>query len=320
MENLTLNNSNALVLSEPNPLDQNPAAVYLAGLRDTGRRTQKQSLDFIAGLLTGIEDCFLCNWAGLRYQHTTAIRSKLIEQYKPATTNKMLSAIRGVLKQAYLLNQISADDYQKAILVKSIESSTLPRGRELSTGEITALIQACENDPTPAGMRDAAIIAVMYVAGLRRDEVTTLDIADYDLETGKLIVRGKRQKERTAYLQNGAGRALNDWLNIRGTTEGALFFRINKACKVISSRMTNQAIYNILKKRADEAGVNEFSPHDLRRTFVSDLLDAGADIVTVSKMAGHANVQTTARYDRRPEETKRKAAGLLHVAYKSRSQ
>ncbi len=80
--------------------------------------------------------------------------------------------------------------------------------------------------------------------------------------------------------------------------------------------LTSQAIYNMLYKRAQQAGIKNFSPHDLRRTFISHLLDAGADIVTVSKMAGHANIQTTARYDRRPEETKRNAAELLRVPYK----
>jgi site-specific recombinase XerD len=84
--------------------------------------------------------------------------------------------------------------------------------------------------------------------------------------------------------------------------------------------MTNQAIHNMLQNRANEAGVKKFSSHDLRRTFASNLLDAGADIAKVSKMAGHASVQTTARYDRRPEEANRKAAGLFHVPYNGRAK
>ena len=79
--------------------------------------------------------------------------------------------------------------------------------------------------------------------------------------------------------------------------------------------MTPQVIRFMLGKRASEAGVQHFNPHELRRTFIGDLLSAGADIVTVQQMAGHANAQTTARYDHRGEAVKRKAAELLHAPY-----
>lgn len=309
---------NDLVIIDPLPIDQNPAAVYLAGLSPSGRRSQHQALDVIAELLTGNPDAFACNWSAVRFQHTTAVSSKLQEEYAPATTNKMLSALRKTLKAAWLLDQMTAEDYHKAASVESVNGETIPAGRELSAGEIAALLGSCENDPTPAGARDAAVIAVMYAAGLRREEMVILDLSDYDQESGRLVVSGKRRKDRTAYLLNGASHALNDWLDVRGSDPGALFMPINKAGVIQYRRMTTQAIYNLLNKRASQAGIDSFSPHDLRRTFVSDLLDAGADIAIVAKMAGHASVNTTARYDRRPEQAKMKAAQRLHVPYHGR--
>ena len=310
------------------PLDQNPAMVYLAGLKPSGRYTQGQALNQVAQLL-GIPETrneaghvvtfLICPWSSLRYQHVAAIRSQLEEKYKPATVNKALAAVRGVLFAAKHLKQISAEDYQDAREVKGITNHILPAGRELGAGEISALMATCENDLTPAGARDAAILAVAYSAGLRRQELAGLELADYDTTTGKLIVRhGKGGKERTAYLVNGAAQAMKDWLSLRGSQEGALFQPINKGGIILRRKMTPQTIYNLFSKRAHEAGVKSFSPHDLRRTFVSDLLDAGADISTISKMAGHASVTTTARYDRRPEAAKQKAAQLLHIPYRGR--
>jgi site-specific recombinase XerD len=300
-------------------IDQNAAAIYVASLgSESGRRTMFQALNLIAGSISKNTNALTLDWSSLRFQHVAAVRSKLQERYKPATVNKVLAAMKGTLRAAWQSGQMSAEDYQKAVSVKGVRGETLPAGRELSSGELAALLSACEDDLSPAGVRDAAIIAVMYSCGLRRTEVITLDCADFDKESGRLAIRGKGKKERSAYITGGAALALNDWLSLRGEESGALFVPVNKSGVLGNARLTSQAIYNMLQKRASEAGVKPFSPHDMRRTFVSDLLDSGADIATVSKMAGHANISTTARYDRRPEEAKRKAASLLHVPYHGR--
>ena len=301
--------------------DHNPAAIYLVGLSGAGRYTMRRTLETIAAMVSnGNANIESFAWHELRFQHVTAIKSKLESSgYKPATINKFLAALRGAARAAWLDEQMTAEEYQRIKAVKIVKNETLPAGRGITSGELSALLSACEDDKTNAGARDAAIIAMMYsCGGLRRAEVVTLDHADYDADSGCLKIRGKGNKERMAYVTGGAARAVADWLSIRGNNPGALFFAINKGGKIQERRLTSQAIYNMLQKRGDEAGVKSFSPHDLRRSFISDLLDAGADITTVSKMAGHANVTTTSRYDRRPEEAKRKAASLLHVPYHGR--
>lgn len=304
-----------LIVLHPVPLDQNPAAVYLASLNTKdGRRTMRQALDRMAELLTGTPDAMQCRWGAVRFQHTMAMRSQLMEQYRPATVNKYLSALRGVLKAAWLLGQMDAESYQKAIAVKGIKNTTLPTGREVVSDEITALIAVCKEDDGPSRWRDIAMIAVLYGAGLRRAELVGLDMAQYDQRQGKLIVRGKGQKERTAWLSKSINQTLVEWVNLRGAWAGPLFCPISKSHNIMSRRLTTQAVYYILQKRCEQADVSmDISPHDFRRTFVSDLLDRGVDIATVSRMAGHANVQTTARYDRRGEETKRDAAEKLQL-------
>jgi site-specific recombinase XerD len=237
-------------------------------------------------------------------------------KYKPSTANKMLVALRAVLKESWRLGYMTAEDHHRAADVPTIKAQTLPRGRALASGEISALMGACGRDSSPAGIRDAALIAVPYGAGLRRSESVGLDLSDYNIETGELAIRGaKGRKDRLGYATNGSADALKDWLVTRGGEPGPMFCNVNKGGRTTIHRMTDQAVLHILQKRADEPGVASSSPHYLRRSFISDLLDAGADISTAQQLAGHANVQTTARYDRRGEATKRKAAELLHVPY-----
>jgi integrase len=133
------------------------------------------------------------------------------------------------------------------------------------------------------------------------------------------VRNGKVRKDRTTYLDGGSAAALADWLRVRGASAGPLLCPVNKAGRITIRRLSDQVVLGALQKRAKQATVQRFPPHDLRRTFIGDLLDAGADIATVQRMAGHASPETTSRYDRRGEATKRRAASLLHLAYASRT-
>jgi site-specific recombinase XerD len=295
------------------PADQNPALVYLAGLAPGSRATMAGALNTIARIVAGDEGATFRDipWWSLRFQHTAAIRAELAGRYSAATANKMLAALRGVLKAAWKLEQMEGEAYHKAVSVESVKGESVPAGRAIGAGELAALMASCGRKKL--GIRDAAILALLYGCGLRRAEVVGLEMADYDRAERTLRVRGKRNKQRLAPVVGGAAAALHDWLGQRGEQDGPLFTGVGNRNQ--GRRLTTQAIWKMVQARARRAGVRAVSPHDFRRTFVSDLLDRGADIVTVQKLAGHANVATTARYDRRGEVAKQRAAELLEVPY-----
>jgi site-specific recombinase XerD len=195
-----------------------------------------------------------------------------------------------------------------------VRGSRVPKGRSISQGELRALFGVC--DPTrPVGARDAALLGLLYAAGLRRAEVVGLDLDHFDQESGAIVVRGKGNKERRVYITNGALDAVKAWLGHRGDLPGPLLLPVRKGGTIQIRRMTDQAVAERVGHLAHKAGVATFSPHDMRRSFVGDMLDAGADIVVVQQMAGHSSPATTSRYDRRGERAKQRAAGLLHVPF-----
>lgn len=300
-----------------------PAEVYIARLAQGSRRTMRAALENLA-VLAGAESAAGFPWDRLRYEHTTALRSLLVDavddgRLAVSNANKHLSALRGVLKEAWRLGALSAEDYQRAVDVPNISGEALPAGRALEAGEIDALFRACMTDVRPAGARDAALLACLYSGGLRRSEVVALEVDGYDEPTGRLRVkRAKGRKQRDVWLTGGARDAMADWLAVRGTAPGPLFVAVSKGGALGHRAISGQAVRAMVDRRARASGLAHFTPHDMRRTFVGDLLDAGADLVVVQKLAGHAQPTTTARYDRRDDRSKRKASGLLHVPYRRR--
>jgi integrase len=213
---------------------------------------------------------------------------------------------------------MSSDDLARIEAVKSIKAVVEPTGRRITAGELAAIMAHIRTE-TPAGKRDAAIIALAYCGGLRRREIAALCLEDVQAvgDAIEVVVRaGKGRKDRHLFIDNGGADALRFYIAARGDAPGHFLCAGRKDGKLLEGQgMTDQAVYARIKRCAKVAGVKALSPHDMRRTFVSDLLDAGADISIVAGMAGHSSVITTARYDRRGDEAKKRAAKSLHLPF-----
>lgn len=274
----------------------------------------EHALDTIAAVVDPTLSATTFPWHLLEHQHTTAIRSTLAEKFAPSNTNKMLSALRGVLRAAFNLALMNADQFARATSIKAVRGSRVPKGRALQQGELRALFSVC--DPkTTTGARNAAVLALLYGGGLRRAEAVGLDLGSFERGTGKLVVKGKGNKERTIYITNGGLKAVEAWLLHRGDEPGPLLYPVRKGGEIVRHRLNDQSVLDLVTRLALKAGVDRFSPHDLRRTAVGDLLDAGVDLSTVQRLAGHASPTTTGIYDRRGERAKMRAAEMLHVPF-----
>ena len=258
------------------PCDENPVLAYLARLSPGSRRTMRASLETIARIASAGEVGALeFPWWMLRYQHAEAIRAKLAEGYAPATANKMLSAMKGVLKSCWRLGLMSADERDRASDVEPVRGTRLPPGRSILRGELRSLFEVCAaeiNDRRmrARGVRDAAMLALLYVGGLRRTELASLKLSDYDSETRTLRLRGKGNKERQVYAEGGADLLLASWLELRGEGEPGdpLFLPVRKDGEVMhggphgekKASLSDQVVYKMVKRRQREANIKEVSP------------------------------------------------------------
>lgn len=254
------------------------------------------------------------DWAGMRRQHVQAVLALLGSAgLAPSTINTYLAALKGVALEAWALRFIDAETYQQIKAVKSVRGSRLAKGRALSVEEIRSLFQACDARPSFTSLRDAAIIATLAGCGLRRTEITNLSIENIDRTEQSFKILGKGNKERLAFMPHSSWGRLQLWLDVRGASEGPVFCRIRREQKITGERLSSQAIYYILRERQVQAGLKEFVPHDLRRTFASMLLANGEDIITVKDAMGHESVVTTQKYDKRGSERLRQASQKLRI-------
>lgn len=291
----------------------NPVDLYLDNLAPTGRRSMRSALQSAVDLLNLEGELETLPWQQISYQHLAQVRNLLKQQGKAANTiNLTLSALRGVMKACLNLKLIDADQLLSINAVKPVRGNRLPSGKSLTGNDIQRLLRVCKQDKSATGKRDHALLTLMLCTGLRRSEVVALTIDDFDSKTGLLVVQsGKGNKQRQIYLNADSRPAIRQWRQVRGSHEGKLFNPINKAGQIVNKALTGQAIYQIVQLRASQAQIGELRPHDLRRTFVTRLLEAGIDLNTTRQLAGHSDIKTTARYDLRDQKAQKRAIQAL---------
>lgn len=237
--------------------------------------------------------------AAIEHMNTRSIRAFQVwlheQGYAKTTIARRLAALRSFFR--FLCREGTMQSNPAGGLRGPRLDKPLPHF--LAVDAIERLLEAPPST-TPLGLRDRAILETLYSAGLRVSELTGLNQADIDLDSGLATIRGKGKKERLALLGTPALKALKTWLDARGKAlngkaaskvNGAIFLNKN------GTRLTSRSVGRLLEKYLAQAGLDRrTSPHSLRHSFATHLLDRGADIRGVQELLGHRSLATTQIY------------------------
>lgn len=229
--------------------------------------------------------------------------------YLPSTVSRKVAAVKSFFH--FLLADGVIQDDPTAVVDAPPVDKRLPY--PLSPLEVARLLAEPRRSDTPKGLRDWALLELMYATGMRASEIVTLKIDSIDLESGTVRCLGKGNKERDmpvyeralgalrAYLDNGRARLL------RGRDETALFVN-HRGCP-----LTRQGLWLIVRENAQAAGIEaSVTPHTLRHTFATHMLDGGAGLREVQQLLGHASIASTQIYTKVSSQRKREAYDQAH--------
>ena len=225
----------------------------------------------------------------------------------PRTLGRQLAAIRGFYRFARAAGHRGDDP------TTLLESPRLPRRlpRALSRADATALVEVAGGE-TPRGLRDRALLELLYGAGLRASEVVGLRPGDLDLHGQFLLCQGKGSRQRLVPLGGAARRAVAAYLErgrpalLRRADPGRLFLNHH------GRGLSRQGLWTLVRGYARRAGVRRAFPHALRHSFASHLLEGGADLRSVQALLGHADIGTTEVYTHLPSDAVRRMYRAFH--------
>jgi integrase/recombinase XerD len=225
----------------------------------------------------------------------------------PGSVARCVVAVRG-FHRFCLLEGVTASDPARAWRPPKTPRR-LPKA--MPYDRVVALIAAAGAAEPPMGVRDAALMEVLYGVGARISEACGLDVDDIDLEERVVLLRGKGSRERRLPLGGHAAEAVSAYL-VRGRP--ALITRSTPALFINSrgSRLSRQSAWAVIAAASDRAGLTGVSPHTLRHSFATHLLEGGADVRVVQELLGHASVTTTQIYTRVTVDTLREVYATSH--------
>lgn len=248
-----------------------------------------RDLQEIKGFLRGEG---VSNWDELRREHVSAYLKKVGRTLSERSRARRLAALRSFCKHLLVLGVLRENPAARVTFPKSRLS--LPK--VLSWGEVEALLKQPVNSRL-LGQRDRAMLELLYATGLRVSELTDLQLRQLHLETGYLVVLGKGGKERLVPLGEWAAAALKVYLEearpllLKGRPAQEIFVNHH------GRNLSRQGVWKIIKQHALQAGIRQnITPHMLRHSFATHLLEHGADLRSLQAMLGHADISTTQIY------------------------
>ncbi len=280
------------------------------------RRDLRRYLEFLSdrGIedLTGVAEAEISGFVA----HLSSAEYAPERRYRASSVARALAAVRSLHR--FLVSEGRAEVDPAEGVIRPRIPRNLPR--PLTVDEVSALL-AAPGDGGPAALRDTAILETLYGAGLRISEMVALDVDDVDLDEGSVRVLGKGSKERVVPLGRYARNALHAYLRggrpdlARPRSRAALF--LNQR----GGRLTRQGATNIIRSVARRAGLRKrVTPHMLRHSFATHLLEGGADLRVVQELLGHASVATTQIYTLVTDERLREVYDDAHPRARRRAR
>ena len=251
-------------------------------------------------------------WQGMTPEAAIYARRCLVDNGAPNTARLTLSIMRGVLREAWRLGLLDAETYQRCATLPRITGESAPAGRMLSEAEVTQLVAYLDALSGDYGIMAAAVFAVALGGGLRREELTRPLVSSIVEDGRALRFLGKGRQERVQHLPPWTTARVAAWVAARARKAWktpTLFLHAYRG-ELFDRAPTVYTIWDLVTSVGAAAGLDHFSPHDLRRTFASRLIDAG-DLGAAQKAMAHKNPSTTLRYDRRGQGVANRAIDAL---------